>query len=217
MIKINQLWFRYLDESSKKLLDSTPSKDQFYQRPTNQIHLTDCTEHTFAFFNLLTQAEATQLAIMRNCTQTGTTEIERVQTLKKAYPGFDFEGKFVSLIEAYNLLPADSATIGILEPDNINNTEWHAVIFAKNAINEFYLVDRQLQIKFQGEVNIIHYLNTYGFNTNRVGLYFVKSIKGGKKSAQKKSHKNKPQKNKLYKNKSRKNKSRKNRSHKNKN
>ena len=192
MIQTGQLWFRELDLTSKGVLDSITTKDTSYYPPANQATLTDCTEHTFSFFNLITTNLASRMSSIRNCTGIGATDLERIQHLRTAYPGFDFEGKFVSLIDAYNLLPADSATIGILEPTT--SPIWHAVIFAKTANNDFYLVDRQLQIKFSGSVNINHYLNTYGFNINRVGLYFVKSIPGGANKSAQKNHKKKSQK-----------------------
>jgi hypothetical protein len=103
MIQTGQLWFRYLDLSSKGVLDSITTKDTSYYPPANQPPLNDCTEHTFAFFNLITAGVASNMSSIRNCTGIGATDLERLQHLRAAYPRFDFEGKFVSLIDAYNL------------------------------------------------------------------------------------------------------------------
>ena len=208
MFQSNQLWYRYLDDTAKSTLDQVPTLTQRYIKPANDTRV-DCTEHTFAFFNMLTTSNASSLSTFRNCTQTPSIEADRLRMSRDSYPGYDFEGRLTNISYLYgtNNLPPGSATIGILAPDPLGNSNmWHAVVFAKNDNNELYLVDRQLNIKYEGQQSMINnYLQGF-FDTNNVGLYFVKSVpirptfrkfkKGGKKgnTRKKKSKKNKPRK-----------------------
>ena len=220
MFEINQLWHRDLNDTAKANLDKVSTLTQRYILHPNDTRV-DCTEHAYTFFDMLTESEASRVSRFRNCTQTPAVETDRLQMIRNSYPGYDFEGRLTNISYLYDdkNLPRGSATIGILAPDPLGNSNlWHAVVFAKNDNNVLYLVDMQYKIKYEGPQSIINNYLQGVFDTNNVGLYFVKSapIRPTFRNFKKGGKKGNTQKNKLRKNKSRKNKSRKNKLRKNK-
>lgn len=166
-----QLFYVAVSPESIPIINSIPT---YYDANSFSIKsgLTDCTENTLNFLNVLSDERANTLSVLQKCTLTGTSILGVTSLLQQKYPQFTFNSQNETLNYLSDNLPPNSATIGMIY-SKMPKSMGHTIIFVKSIENILYLVDKQQNMKF-GCNNIKIYLNKTNLDETKIALFFAK-------------------------------------------